>query len=161
MAVTTPERPPSPWRGPFHLLSLFLLTAGIVVGVLGLLESDRHGQLSEEYVDSAWASIRTGFGMPPERGPWFLVAGTAAALFALLFEVLVFLPVTAQRRRLLGLPVVVRCLLLYALLVLVLAGVAVGAFVALVRLGDFHPHALPVALSCPIPTVCSLESREW
>jgi hypothetical protein len=160
MALTA-EKPPSPWRGPLHLLSVFVLAAGLVVGVLGALESDRDGQLTREYFDQAWDSVSTGFGMPPERGPWFLVAGVAAAFFALLFEVVVFLPWAAQRYRMLGLPVVLRCLLLYLLLLLGVAGVVVGAFVAFVRLGDFHPHALPVALACPFLTVRSLESRRW
>jgi hypothetical protein len=145
----TPEKPPSPWRGPLHLLFLFLLAAGLVVGVLGLLESDRDGLLNSAYLETVEKSIRAGFGLPPQRGPWFLVWGTAAAGFALLFEVLVFLPVTARRRRLLGLPVVVRYLLMFVLLLLGMAGVVAGAVFALVRLGDFHPTTLPVALSRP------------
>ena len=69
MALTD-DKAPSPWRGPLHLLFLFLLAAGLVAAVLGLLESDRDGQLSREYLDRAWQNVYSGFGLPPERGPW-------------------------------------------------------------------------------------------
>jgi hypothetical protein len=146
MALTD-DKAPSPWRGPLHLLFLFLLAAGLVAAVLGLLESDRDGQLTREYLDRAWQNIYLGFGLPPERGPWLAVVGTALAVCGLLFEVLVFLPVTARRRRPLGLPAAVGYLLLLVLLLAGMAAVTAGAFVAFVRLGHFHPTGLPDVLS--------------
>ncbi len=140
MAVTDVPKAPSPWRAPFHLLFLFLLAAGLVTGVLGLLESDRDGLLTREYLDTAWANVQEGFGLPPQRGPWLLVVGAALAILGLLFEVLVFLPATAGHRPF-------RYLLMVLLLLLGMAGVTTGAFVALVHLGGFHPSALPFARS--------------
>ena len=52
---TPEEKPPSRWRGPLHLLTLFLLAAGLVVGGLGLQEAQRTGELAPENIDAATA----------------------------------------------------------------------------------------------------------
>jgi hypothetical protein len=90
MAVTT-DKPPSPWRAPLHVLNLFVLAAGIAVGVLGVVEANRSGEFARENLDAAYTSVVEGFGLPPQRGLWFAIWGALAALIGLVFEVLVFL----------------------------------------------------------------------
>jgi hypothetical protein len=161
MALEAEAPPPSPWRAPLHVLMLFLLAAGLATGVLGLLETDRAGLLTRAYLDETWANIQTGFGLGPERGPWLLVVGTALVAFGLLFEVLVFLPVTAARRRPPGLPAPVGFMLLLLLLLLGMAVVAAAALAACIRLGGFRPSFLPDDLVRPLLSLRSLEARRW
>ena len=173
MAVS-PKKPPEPkppsrWRGPLHLLTLFLLAAGLAVAGLGVLEADRDGQLSRENVDAVWANVQEGFGLPPQRGLWLLIVGTTGAFVAFLFEGIVFLPVTALGGRHFGLRVVARFALLLALLVLFAAGVVAYLLLLWIGLGRHHLLGLfpglsaarhPV-LSCLFPLVSNLESRRW
>lgn len=162
-------KPPSRWRGPLHVLTLFLLAAGLVVGCLGFLEADRDGQLSRENLDSAWANVQEGFGLPPQRGLWLLVIGTAGAFVAFLFEGIVFLPVTALGRSQFGLRVVAKFALLLALLVLFTVGVAAAVLLLWLSLGKHHllgvfpglSAARHPVLSCLFPLVSNLESRRW
>jgi hypothetical protein len=163
MAVTTKTKPPEPeapsrWRAPLHVLTLFLLAAGLVVGGLGLEQAQRDGSLSRENLDAAWENIQTGFGLPPQRGLWLLIWGPAVAVFAFLFELLVFLPAAAQGQRPFGVVVAVRFLLLLALLLLGAAGVVAGVLFGLPLLRQAHPQA---ALTTPFLTVTGLESPRW
>jgi hypothetical protein len=163
MALTTrkktpEEKPPSRWRGPLHLLTLFLLAAGLVVGGLGLQEAQRAGELAPENIDAARADVEAGFGLPPQRGLWLLVWGPAVAAFAFLFELLYFLPAAARGRRPFGLVVALRCLLLLLLLLLGAAGVVAAVLLGLPRLREAYPVA---ALAAPFLTVTGLESRRW
>jgi len=163
MALTTrkktaEEKPPSRWRGPLHLLTLFLLAAGLVVGGLGLQEAQRTGELAPENIDAARANVEAGFGLPPQRGLWLLIWGPAVVGFAFLFELLYFLPAAARGRRPFGLVVVVRFLLLLLLLLLGVAGVTAAVLLGLPRLHQLYPQA---ALAVPFLTVTGLESRRW
>jgi hypothetical protein len=162
MAVITKKppvpKPPSRWRAPLHVLTLFLLAAGLAVGTLGLEEALRAGDLSRESLDAAWANVQEGFGLPPQRGLWLLIWGPALALFAFLFELLVFLPAAARGQRPFGVVVAVRFLLLLVLLLLGSAGVVAAVLFGLPLLRQAHP---PAALAAPFPTLTGLESRRW
>jgi hypothetical protein len=155
------EKPPSRWRAPLHVLTLFVLAAGIVVAGIGLQEAQRTGELSRENLDAAWVDVHAGFGLPAQRGLWLLVWGTAAALFAFLFELLVFLPAAARGQRPFGPAVAVRFFVLLVLLLLGVAGVAAAVLLGLPRLQQAYPPAGAAALFCPFSTVTGLESRRW
>ena len=166
MAVKTQkppvEKPPSRWRAPLHVLSLFLLAAGIAVGCLGFEKAERAGELTRENIDAARANVEQGFGLPPQRGLWLLIWGPATAFFAFLFELLVFLPAAAGGGRPFGVVVAVRFLLLLVLLLFGMAGVGAGVLLGLPYLRQTYPQAVPAALSFrPFPTVTGLESSRW